>query len=231
MSRVGLMIITDGRDEYLKRSIDSVENMVPYGFTDRVIFDDSGDDMYRLSLQERYGVWYTIKGLGEPRLGFTGNVRRMWDYVSQSGLDYVFHLEGDFTFNVGIDIDMMLVALNAGSIGDRYLIQMALRRQPWNQEEINAGGIVEQHPEDYEDVSYAGLKWLEHRRFFTTNPSLYRAELCRSVDWPDRKNSEGHFSINTLAYYGPGSRFAFWGRRQDTPMVHHIGNERKGIGY
>ena len=90
-----------------------------------------------------------------------------------------------------------------------YLAQMALRRQPWNAEERAAGGIVEQHPEDFYDRWTGQHEWLEHRRFFTTNPCLYRRQLLEH-GWPEGTESEGHFSIQLRDL---GYSFGYWGAR------------------
>jgi hypothetical protein len=110
----------------------------------------------------------------------------------------------------------------------RHLVQLVLRRQPWNAEERAAGGIVEQHPDDYQDATDGTNYWLEHRRFFSTNPSLYhRSLLTRS--WPDGEHSEGMFTHDLLR--DETLRFAFWGARDSGEWVTHIGRERVGTGY
>jgi hypothetical protein len=70
--------------------------------------------------------------------------------------------------------------------------------------------------------------WTEHRRFFTTNPSVYRTSLCK-LGWPQESESEGKFTHRLLA--DPLLRFAFWGRKFDPPLCEHIGTIRAGAGY
>jgi hypothetical protein len=73
-----------------------------------------------------------------------------------------------------------------------------------------------------------GNQWLEHRRCFTTNPCLYRRSLC-AAGWPDELDSEG---LMTQRLNGdPANRFGYWGPRDDSPWVHHIGSHRVGTGY
>jgi hypothetical protein len=109
------------------------------------------------------------------------------------------------------------------------LVQLALRRQPWNPEEQAAGGIVEQHPDDYTEREWRGHRWLAHRRFFTTNPSLYRTDLIRTEEWPDVEHSEGMFTHQLLA--DPLVSFGFWGARDSGEWCTHIGHQRVGTGY
>jgi hypothetical protein len=128
----------------------------------------------------------------------------------------VFHLEDDFTFNRPVDLG----AMAASSIENPNLVQLALRRQPWNDEERAAGGIVEQHPDDYDrPLRPHGHEWLEHRRFFTTNPSLYRRSLC-ALGWPDVEQSEGHFTHQLTR---PRRALRVLGPRHSGEWVTHIG--------
>jgi hypothetical protein len=118
--------------------------------------------------------------------------------------------------------------------GAPELVQVALLRHPWNPAEIAAGGIVEQHPADYVDRLAIPwdrpIRYLEHRRFFTTNPSLYRMDLVRDTEWPDGTESEGRYGIGLLSQ-DPARQFAFFGARGDGPAVEHIGAARVGTGY
>lgn len=140
--------------------------------------------------------------------------------------DYIFHLEDDFTFNQFIDVSTL-----AGILGrNPHLAQIALRRQPWNEQERAAGGVVEQYPDAYKDCEDEfGNKWLEHRLFFTSNPSLYRRQLIVEHEWPDVQHSEGIFTHTLLK--DPDVRFAFYGARSTPPLVEHIGVTRVGSGY
>jgi hypothetical protein len=119
--------------------------------------------------------------------------------------------------------------LAAALVRQPHLVQLALRRQPWNAEEAAAGGVVEVHPEDFTECTDGDATWLEHTRFFTTNPSIYRRDLC-SVGWPSGTKSEGIFSVEIVAAH-PDWRFAYWGARDSGEWCLHIGNERVGMGY
>lgn len=220
---IGLLVMTDGRRDCIARTIpsalDNLKGTISFG----VIHDDSGDRDYRRWLVREFPDFEVRSTAG--RSGFGGAIRSAWGYLETvPGLTYVFHLEDDFTFNWPVDLNAMRKILNARP----YLVQLALRRQPWNDEERKAGGIVEQHPDDYEQQVDGFDVWLEHRRFFTTNPSLYRRSLL-DVGWPDTAQSEGMFTHQLLA--DPEVRFGFWGARTSGQWVHHIGNQRVGTGY
>lgn len=220
MTTTALLVMTDGRRECIEPTIASAEANLQGDITHRFIHDDSEDPAYRSWLWHRFPT-YSVIGT-RTRKGFGGAIASAWRYVRR--FDYVLHLEDDFTFNRPVDLEAMKLVLAATP----HLQQLALRRQPWNEEERHAGGIVECHPADYTDVFLLGHAWLEHRRFFTTNPSLYRGSLCQR-GWPEGAESEGHFGIALFA--DPQATCGYWGARDSGEWVTHIGRERAGVGY
>lgn len=221
---VALLVITDGRIDYLHDTVDSARENLRGLITRRVMYDDTGDSEHRAYLRKAFPDFDHIHA--GDRQGFGGAIRASWAYLTvQSREPFIFHLEQDFTFNRPVNLDDMADLL----ISRPHLAQLALRRQSWNAEERAAGGIIEQHPTDYaQNMDEAGHCWIEHRRFFTTNPSLYRRTLM-AKGWPDCEHSEGIFTHELLR--DPKLRFAFWGLRTDEPWVEHIGHERAGTGY
>lgn len=159
-------------------------------------------------------------------LGFAGAIQEGWDRVLATDADFIFHLEGDFTFNQRVPLDFMVRELTHGG-GD--LAQIALLRQPWNQAEREAGGIIELDPGAYTPTRarVAPHRLLTHRKFWTTNPSLYPRWVAER-GWPQQPQSEGIFGIRLFEDL-PECRSAFWG--DGTPWVTHIGHERTGHGY
>lgn len=228
---IALLVIQDCRRDYLVRCLASAAEMLAGPIVERWVFDDSGDPAYRAWLAERWPEFEQI--VAPARVGFGGAIRASWTHLlTHSRADWIAHLEQDFVFNRDIDLAEM-----ADVLADRpHLTQMALRRQAWNAAEKAAGGIVEQHPCDYADMrDERGREWLEHRRFFTTNPGLYRRSLM-TVGWPDGPESEGHFGLKLWREGTPEAgpdevRSGYWGRRTDPPWVEHIGHVRNGSGY
>lgn len=196
---IALLLIDDGRFDYRDRCLASASQLLPP--LDVCIEVNDPDH----------------------ELGFAGAIQAGWDAVLESGADYVFHLEADFTFNVHVPLEQMIEILDR----EPGLAQVALKRQPWNASERIAGGIVEQHPDSYVERQRRWGRWTEHDRFFTTNPSVYRASLCER-GWPQRAESEGHF---TKQLRDDGFTFAFWGGKFSPPTVTHIGRHRAGKGY
>jgi hypothetical protein len=214
-----LLVMTDGREDCINRSIPSALAMLDGPITNRVIHDDSGDPYYQEFLRTSFPTFDLITG--HDRLGFGGAIRNAWNILPKLyDFSWCFHLEDDFIFNVEIPLVKMIQVLESHP----YLKQMALRRQPWNEEEKAAGGIIERFPWDFEEKD----GWMEHRRWYTTNPNLVHHSLMRD-GWPDVKNSEGMFTHQLLQ--DPEVRFGYWGSKADAPQVHHVGNQRIGTGY
>ena len=197
MSTICLLLISDGRDPELQRTLASAKEMLPK-LDQLVHIDDRAH-----------------------RLGFAGAIQAGWEQVQT---DYVFHLEQDFVLNQPVPVHRMLGVLER----HEHLAQLVLKRQAWNAEERAAGGIVELHPDDFAQRTDRGDIWTEHRRFWSTNPSLYAAGFC-AQGWPQVEHSEGIFTHRLLA--DPDLRFAFWGAKHDPPLVTHIGDTRAGRGY
>lgn len=204
---VALLIIDDGRG-HLPGCIESAHDagLLHGEVDDVVIVDDTRHE-----------------------LGFCGAIQAGWARVL--GLldlpDFVFHLESDFRFNRAPDLVTMRRILEEHP----HLLQVSLKRQPWNEREIAAGGIVEADPLDFHEVRDWAGTWTEHRRYFTTNPSLYSTDLLE-LGWPQTGRSEGVFTHQLLDRLPMDVRpFAIHGRRLDPPAVHHLGPARAGHGY
>lgn len=218
-----LLVMTDGRRDCIGRTLASLEENVSGPIDRRIIHDDSGDRGYRAWLAETFPGFAVIGG--GTRAGFGAAIDRAWALISHLPERWVFHVEDDFLFDRAVDLAELAAVLDANP----DLVQLALRRQAWSHAEQVAGGIVEQHPADYSDhVDEAGRRWLEHRRFFTTNPTLYRRALC-TLGWPHGRDSEGRFSRRLFT--DPQWRSGFWGARDSGPWVTHIGHQRVGMGY
>lgn len=219
---VALLVITDGRRDYLERTIASADVNLD-DVKERWMFDDSGDDSHRAWLGARFPEFIHLNA--GPRQGFGGAINAAWRHLHRESLAaHVFHLEQDFTFNRPVPLAALAATLNERP----HLAQLALRRQAWNPTEVTAGGVIETNPHAYVEVDGAHGRWLEHRLFWTTNPSLYRSELT-AVGWPTCDRSEGVFTHQLLA--DPDLRFGYWGGRDSGEAVHHIGDHRTGIGY
>lgn len=211
---VVLVMITDGRNELLRKALSSSWKNLAIGTLRRILVDDSGtraaEDFY-----QQFG--HVIAH--ENRQGLAAAVRDGWRTAAAAGAEYVFHLEDDFAFEVEPDVHGMIQALDAHP----YLRQMSLKRQPVNATEQAAGGFVQVQPHLY-DEHYSQLcsaTWLEHRVCYSLNPHLVPRRVFAG-GWPD-DNERGQTSIWN-AY--PETRYGIWGTIEDPPRVRHLGTYR-----
>lgn len=226
-----LLVMTDGRDDYLERTLDSAGEWLHGPISRILVHDDTGDADHRaglISVLQGHHNPVPVDVVGrDVRLGFGGAIENAWSHLrataEQDDARFVFHLEGDFTFARKIELGVIGAVLDAHP----QLAQVALRRQAWNTNEREAGGVVELHPDWYQDAGSAWLPFLEHRVCFTTNPCLYRRSLTWQ-GWPTCAHSEGIFTHQLL---DQGATFAYWGARDSGEWCHHIGEKRAGSGY
>lgn len=218
-----IIVHTDGRREYIEKSIASLMEQVSGNIIKRVIYDDSGDPGYKDWLEHQFGpMGFYVVGPAK-RLGYTGSMAAMWKYLQERcNSEYVFAVEDDFTYEEPVDLDAMAEVL----LRRPQLAQIALLRQPAYQSEIDKGGVLGWPSESFEQVRHNGSAWMEHRNFWTANPSLFRRSITVR-QWPQAKSSERVFGDQLLM--DPNTRFAFWGQGQ--AQMTHIGAIRAGTGY
>ena len=213
--KIALLVMTDGRKQYIHKTLASAFSELDGPIVHRVMFDDSADEANHQWLRDNFpnfDLYYK-----PTRQGFGGAINSAWHILRNYDFDYVFHLEDDFTFNRPVILKDMAKKLEENP----NVFQMALRRQPWNNEERAAGGVIQRWPDQFHQQD----GFISHRLFFTTNPSLYRKSLIDSRDYATVKDAEGHFTLSITAE-SPEYCFGFWGDKSDQPWVTHIGAER-----
>lgn len=181
---ITLLIMTNGRYEYLARALETVEKL--HGNFTRILVNDDS----------------------QSKLGFTGAMINAWERLKEDSNEWVFHLEEDFIIKQDINLEAMIETMN----NHPRLQQLVLLRE----------GIVEKHPERYEDKGNR----LEHRVGWSCNPCLYRKSLIYENPWPNVKNSERAYGQTLLR--DQNAQFAYW---EKYPTVKHIGDLRTGFGY
>lgn len=238
--RYRVAVLTHGdEEECLRETLDSFEEFVTPKPLDWIIAQDGP------------GYWTIPEHFegyaGQPwagQVGFCEATRRLWEMASKSrelnygergqGFfipdppEFIFWLEHDFVFTRPLDLVPLAMQLNV----DHTLAQMALMRGAVNEQEIEAGGLFESRPGEYEQewtnfaTTSAAYPFLRHRSYFTTNPSLMRTEFMREEEWPSHGPAcEGLMGLRLV---DSGYSFGAWGGGE--PWVEHIGT-RTGRGY
>lgn len=223
MSGVALAIITtDGRRATLIETVAALQANVSYPFTVRVIFCDDNPD-HEQWLTETFPDFLIVTT--GPKCGYGPAFVRMYQWLATLGCA-VFFCEDDMIVNRPVDVAAMLSVLNANT----DLAELVLKRQAWNPAEIEAGGVIEQHPDWYEDAETYGHAWVRHSAYWSNNTCLI-APWVLDVGWPDlASNSEGAFTF-ALRAARPYVRFGYWRARNEPPLITHIGDIRVGGQY
>ncbi len=224
--KVTLIVHTGGtaeawpeRREYLRQSVASLAEKVYGPIVQRVIYDCWGDPAIRAWLTEEFGpLGFYVVGPDKP-VDYTGSMQAMWRYLAKrSKGEFIFQAEDDFTYERPVNLAPMIEALQANP----HIVQMALLRDPFYQDERETGGILGWPEPAFERKQ----DWLEHSLFFTANPSLFRRSLT-AIAWPSGHHSETIFG--KLIFADKRARAAFWGQGEE--WIRHIGQVRAGVGY
>jgi glycosyltransferase involved in cell wall biosynthesis len=220
---VTLLVMTDGRRHCLQAALTSLYlNVDTTVFDQHVIVNDCAEDPDFADWIDTLGFDRHLRPVAGRR-GFAGAINAGWR--AAAGSDYIFHLEDDFVFQRQVDVRAMIDVLAKRP----HIAQMALCRQPCNDGEAAAGGVIELQATEFFDHHDGNFHWLEHRCFYTTNPAVLPAWLI-ARGWPQEPKSEGLFGLRL--FEDPRMVCAYWGRRGDQPWVHHIGDRHStGTGY
>lgn len=223
--RYTLALLTHGDAPHLDRTLESFAAHVTPEPTTRVCLIDGPG---RAPAVEPLGPWLIEQH--DRQQGFCASTRDLWSLAVRAsvleGNAHVMWLENDFVFDRQVSVEEMAIVMGVG----RYA-QVSLMRQPVNRAEVEAGGVLEALDATAELMTLTGpghdpIEWLEHRAYFTTNPSLLSTVTMLHFPWPGiGSECEGRFG---LMLRERGHRFAVIG--DGTPWVTHLG-ERSGRGY
>jgi len=212
-----LTVTTDGRGDYLLQAIDSLRVSLDPWPEWRCMVDDSGDPAYAAMLRRCHRDFLIRAHTG--RHGLAAAVRSAWLLAFAGRSRYIFHAEDDFIYREPVDLAGMARLLDENP----HLAQVVLKRQPWGEDEIAAGGQIEVAPSEYTDRE----GFVEHRRLFSLNPSLIRREAIELALAEPGDGLERGITDTLLEH---GYSFAYWGARKDAPRCEHIG-VRRSEGY
>lgn len=202
-----LVVVTDGRYEYLAQCLGSINQHLDLDwFRRKLIIDDSGTGNLIWDLPTGWNVWTRT-----PRQGLARTVADAWGAVA--GSEFVLHVEEDFVFTEQVDLPSMARILRERP----YLAEMTLKRQAWGPERA---GYMEDHPERYTECRDGPLAWCEHRECFSLNPSLIRGEVIFDGFEGGEAEQTERLTKNEE------TRFGVWGKKLDPPRVTHVGDRR-----
>ena len=191
---IGVVVVSDRGDLYLPDCMRNLDEFVPH--LPRRVVDDS-----------------------DHRLGLAGAAQAAWNIARDENWEYLLHWEEDFRTSQPLPLLDMQHAL------ERFpnVSQIVLKRQPWSTEEKQAGGIIEMHPDMYEEASVfgRGYRISLHRRIFSLNPCLIPRRVLE-LGWPKGNEAE----MTAILNEDPENRFAFYGGKADPPRVEHVGAQR-----
>lgn len=222
-ARTVAVLMANGRRTYLERTLPGFLRLVALPEVARVIVhDDSGDADFRKWLRGELAD-VDADFVETERAGYGGAMASAWSAAAATGCPLVFWLEEDFVLG-----DVPLAGMAALLEARGEVAQVVLKRQAWYPRELRAGGLIEGTPGDFVDVSDP-VPHVEHRAFFSVNPTLFRAELL-ARPWLPVAGSEKRYGDDLLADQ-PHRVFALWGAAADPPAVEHVGADRTGYGY
>lgn len=210
MKKLALVVVGDGRIDYLRRTTESANANLPVAlFQDFIMVNDTGDAEYHKQLAALYPGYCLISH--PERRGMAAAVQSGWSHALDAGADFVFHLEEDFTFVRPVPLMSMMHVLE----DEPDLSQMVLRRQPWNEQEHEWGNLFGDDPRYVQKPH-----WIEHDVIFSLNPCIIPRWVLE-MGWPGT-NEAGM----TRRLVAAGKHMAWWGQKTDLPDVTHIGHLR-----
>lgn len=205
MNDVALLVITDGRWDYLEQTLASASEQLRCDWSQLLIVNDAG-----LPLPDfpELAGWDVIDN--PERQGLAGAIQTGWDNLADD-IDYVFHLEDDFIFPDPVDVSDMVALLEAHD----DLAQVALLRQPWSPEEQHAGGIFQANPSRFSQAD----GYVAQSHLFTFNPCVYPRWVTFGPAGIEQKVTDD------LLFY-EDTHFGYLGQLDDPPRCVHIGARR-----
>ncbi len=227
MSDLVYVLRCDGRRDYIGQAIASAEDHVKGDFVRKFIVNDSGDQDYAAWLETCFP---TFEFVHHPeRQGMNACVKSAFEVVVASGAFACFSTEDDFTFFKPVSARKMARVLHC----EPHLGQLVLKRNPWSDEEIVAGGQMEVSPDQYVEKSCLSGHWVERQGgLWSGNPSLTRTAAIEAAlaKWDTVTSSDTYEQPVGNAMIEAGYSVAFWGKRDDNPRCDHLGHARSS-GY
>lgn len=211
--RVCILIFNDGRNEYLRRTLSSFNEMVEINDCYKILIDDNPLNRNQVEIDKivsDFNIDQVI--LNDSNLGVFGTVQKAWRFIPQD-CEYVFHLENDFLFNEFVDVNELVEVLESS----KKIFQIALLRQDWFAFEKKVGGIYKAYS-PWSEMKIGKVDLVLHRHYFTHNPCVYHKRYAIQTSG---YNEYGYMKV--LRRVQQNGYCAYLGTLKDKPKVTHIG--------
>lgn len=218
---IALVVITDGRRQFIPRTIQSILDNVKGLEFPGVMVDDSADPDYAGWIEQEYEDHFTFLHHAKRR-GLAAGIRHGWaTALKDERVTHIWHHEDDYVIPQPFDLAPLVAALDS----DPMLAELTLKRNPYSAIEHEHGGYMEAFPAHYSDEETpSGFAYVRHMEMFFSQPSLIpRAVAERCLASPLELTEPGLGEILT----GAGYYFGVVGTMADPPRVEHIGIYRQ----
>jgi hypothetical protein len=218
--KICIIILTDGRNDYLAKTLESLESNVVFpedAEVYKIMVDDwpADRDLKTLKkLAKKYGIDKLV--LNEENTGIDKTVQKAWSLVPDN-TDYIWHQENDFEYLQKVDVSQMISVLNNPTI-----VQVALVRQPWFEDEKDAGSLLKTRPVRFRQASVSNIDVVIHRDHFTHNPSIYKAKWIEQLEGYTEYKFKDHLLAKNGVLY-----FSYLGKLEDSHTILHIGERKR----
>ena len=226
--KVCLFILGNGRDGYLERTIDSWEHNLVGNVTNKIIFDDSGNQEYRAWLNEKFGDRFTIVPVSEESVGQVKAISFAFDYIKNIDADYILEIEEDWMLFRELDLNKIIRVMEKNS----NIIQMRIPRTIWYAEyhylDLVAGSLLRHHKSipgtrsRYVGKSNRWFSWRGEFYFWSHNPSLFKKKIVYENYLEHDVDHEYHFGLDLFKKY-PRAVVGFWAKNDYDAYITHIG--------
>lgn len=218
--KICIIILTDGRNDYLARTLESLDSKVvfPEGAeVYKVMVDDwpAERDLKTLKkLVKKYSIDKLV--LNAENLGIDKTVQKAWSLLPVD-TEYVWHQENDFEYLEEIKVLPMIKILENPTI-----VQVALVRQPWFDDEKDAGSLLKTRPGRFRQASVSNIDVVIHRDHFTHNPSIYKSKWTEQLEGYTEYKFKDHLLEKNGVLY-----FSYLGKLEDAHKIVHIGERKR----
>ena len=217
----------NGRKGYLERTIHSWETNLIEKPTNKVIFDDSGNNEYINYLTEKFGNEYKIVQIADKPMGQVYAMNFIYGYLSKLDTDYFLQLEEDWILLRPIAISKLINILK----DNNNILQVRLPRTIVNLEDLKYGSTTgrllnSSNTSRSNFITSNGESWYEWTGdlwFWSHNPSVYHRDILSKV-YPNSGvyDHERTFGINLLNE-NKDYLIAIYSSNLYDAYVHHIG--------